>query len=92
MAKLPKRLERTEHVVLVCEGSDCKKNGAKAVRKALKSHIKARGVRKSVLLLKTKCTDHCKRGPICGFQPANEWLAGATPSSACEKLDAILDE
>ncbi len=89
MSKLPKRLQRTDYVVLVCEGKDCKKQGAKDVRKALKNHVKAKGLKRSVLILKTKCTGNCKRAPVCGFNPGNVWVVEATPKTACEAFDAI---
>lgn len=87
MPKLPKRLSRATRVVLVCDGSDCRDNGSKKIRRALEKHLEASGTHKSVLLLKTKCTGNCKRGPICGFFPENEWLVEATPERACAMVD-----
>lgn len=49
-------------------------------------------MKKSALLLQTKCTGNCKRGPICGFHPQNVWLSEADPRGACELLDRIIDE
>ena len=91
MSTLPKRLKRAELTVLVCGGKDCRANGSKAVRRALRAPVKALGLRKSTLVLQTKCTGNCKRGPICGIQPHNVWLAEADPARACAVLDDLLN-
>lgn len=88
---MSERLERTDLVVLVCEGSDCKAGGSKAIRKAAKDLLRARGWKRRALVLKTKCTGHCKQGPICGIQPENAWLTEATPERLCARLEASIE-
>src|SRR5690554_6946709 len=51
--KRVKKIERIEHVVLVCTGSDCKKKGAKDVAGAAKQCVADLGAKKRTHLLKT---------------------------------------
>lgn len=92
MSRLPKRLERTTLVVLICDGKDCRAHGSRAIRKALKQRLKDHGLKRSALLLKTKCTGNCKHAPICGFAPSNQWLSETTPQEACKLLDHLVGE
>jgi NADH:ubiquinone oxidoreductase subunit E len=82
--KIKKKLNRIERIVLVCNGSDCKKKGAKSLRKALKKAAKDEGVFRSTHICKTKCNGFCKGAPIVGFSPANEWLMKTDEDEACE--------
>ena len=50
--------------VFVCNGKDCKKKGSKELVKVFKQEIEARKISKSTRVIKTKCTDHCKKAPI----------------------------
>lgn len=90
MNKLPKKLTRAAVVLFVCQGSDCKKNGAKKLRKAGKAHLADRGWKKRSVVVKTKCMDGCKRGPICHLQPGDRWLAGPSKSELLAQLDAAI--
>jgi NADH:ubiquinone oxidoreductase subunit E len=49
--------------IFICTGSDCKKNGSKKLIKELSDYIKAEKSKSSVRIVKTKCLDHCKKGP-----------------------------
>lgn len=50
--------------VFVCTGSDCKKNGCKRVLKELKSFVGMEPNVGQFKIIKTKCMDFCKSGPI----------------------------
>lgn len=90
MNKTPKKLTRAELTLFMCQGSDCKKNGAKKLRKAAKKHVKNQGWKKRVNIIKTKCMDGCKRGPICHFAQQDEWLAGPSESELLDAIDDVL--
>lgn len=45
--------------IFVCTGKSCKKNGSKLLLKQLKEQKKEKGLK----VVKTKCMDHCKKGP-----------------------------
>ena len=49
--------------IFICTGSDCKKNGSKKLINVLSDHIKSEKLKSSVKIVKTKCLDHCKKGP-----------------------------
>jgi NADH:ubiquinone oxidoreductase subunit E len=85
-----KKIERIEHVVLICMGSDCKKNGARAVLAAAKDCIGELGCKRTTHLVKTRCQGLCKHGPIVSVQPANHWLVEATPKKVCGLLEETL--
>lgn len=90
MNKLPKKLTRSEILVFVCQGSDCKKGGSKKLRKCAKSYLKDQGFKKRALVVKTKCMDGCKRGPICYVQPTERWLAGPSEDELLQALDEAM--
>ncbi|MDN3671054.1 (2Fe-2S) ferredoxin domain-containing protein [Echinicola jeungdonensis] len=50
--------------IFVCTGSDCKKNGCKGLLKEAKEVIKHDDHKGKYKLIKTKCMDFCKSGPI----------------------------
>lgn len=86
---MPRNLERAEIFVLICQSSDCKKKGAKALAKQAKKTLKEEGMFRQSKILKTRCTGNCKRAAICGVLPSNTWLEKATESDV-DKL--IKDE
>lgn len=91
MNKLPKKLTRSEVLVFVCQGSDCKKGGSKKLRKLAKRHLRDAGMKKRSLVVKTKCMDGCKRGPICHIQPTETWLADPNNEEFRQALDDAID-
>jgi len=60
-------------VLYVCCGSKCRKRGGKALYKQLKGRVKEARLRRQVQVIKTGCTDNCKRGPVIAVMPKNEW-------------------
>lgn len=80
-------LDRWKYLVLVCHDSDCKKQGAKEVRVAAKNTIRDLGLRKECMLVRSRCTGHCKRAPIACIQPANVWIDRATPKSVSKAIE-----
>ena len=81
-----KNIERAEFFVMICQGSDCKKKGAKALAQVARKTLKDQGFRQRALILKLKCTGNCKRAPVCGVLPQGGWLDGAKP----EELEALV--
>lgn len=83
MAKDPSTLES---VVLICTAKDCKKRGAKELYDDIRSEIRNAGCSKQARVLKLKCTDYCKRGPVVILMPQNQWLLD---KSTDEILEAV---
>lgn len=48
--------------VFVCTGKDCKRNGAKDLIKEIKTEYP------KMRVIKTKCSDHCKKGPVVFYK------------------------
>jgi len=67
-----------ECVFYVCCGSKCKKKGGKQLYKRLKSELKHGHSKANVQVIKTGCTDRCKKGPILAVMPQNEWYLEVT--------------
>jgi (2Fe-2S) ferredoxin len=59
-----KKAAQARYAVFCCQGGDCIKNGGKEVLKALKSEIKAAGLKDEVTVTKTHCNGMCKIGPV----------------------------
>ena len=68
------------NLVLICNGSDCKKGGAKDLKKCARKVVREEGARKSTMFIRTKCAGLCKQGPVVVIQPANEFVLDATRS------------
>lgn len=49
--------------IFICSSKDCKKNGSKQLTKSLSEELKKAGLKPSVVVVKTKCLNHCKKGP-----------------------------
>lgn len=54
----------TRQLIFVCNGSDCKKSGAKSIGKELKAACKSDSLKGKCKLIKTKCMDMCKSAPM----------------------------
>nr|WP_267297328.1 (2Fe-2S) ferredoxin domain-containing protein [Parachryseolinea silvisoli] len=74
-------------ILYVCCGSKCKKRGGKHLYKQLKSAVKEQRLRRKVQIIKTGCTDHCKRGPVVTVMPKNEWNFDVTDEKAMSLLE-----
>jgi (2Fe-2S) ferredoxin len=62
--------------VLICKGSDCKKRGSKAVRRALKDELRAEGINRDVRVDSVGCLGLCKHGPNLVVYPGGTWYLG----------------
>ena len=87
VSDMTKNLERAELVVMVCDGSDCKKKGAKGLQRRAKGALKGHGLSKSSKVLKVGCTGNCKKAPICGVFPRNTWIGNADE----DDLEALIE-
>lgn len=74
--------------VLVCGGTGCTSSGSKKVIEALHKAIKANGLEKEVLVVRTGCFGLCSLGPIMIVYPEGAFYAQATPQG----VDRIVKE
>ena len=75
-----------EHVIYICSGSDCKKNGSKEISKKFKNLIKDNDLKSKVEIIKSDCTDRCKTAPIFAIQPQNLWFAHRKTAEQLEEI------
>jgi len=67
-----------KQVIYICTGSKCKKHGGKELCKLFRDQAKAAGLKDTVEIIKTDCTDRCKFAPVLSIQPQNIWLHDVT--------------
>jgi NADH:ubiquinone oxidoreductase subunit E len=76
-------------ILYVCCGSKCKKHGGKHLYKQLKSSVKEKHLKRKVQVIKTGCTDNCKRGPVIAVMPKNEWNFEVNEEKAMALLEQL---
>lgn len=54
---------KSKEYIFLCTGKDCKRNGSKELYRDLPELLKKKNIRSKVRVIKTKCMDHCKKGP-----------------------------
>ena len=83
-----------ESHVLICTGSDCKKRGAKDVRKAIKGELRASGLLGEVRTDTVGCLGLCKHGPNAVVydeaEPKGTWYVGLRENDAAEVVEEHL--
>ncbi|MBN3584646.1 (2Fe-2S) ferredoxin domain-containing protein [Algoriphagus aestuarii] len=57
-------MESRRKLILVCEGSDCKKAESKALRKSIEKELNSGEFKGQCKLIRTKCMDFCKSAPV----------------------------
>lgn len=78
--------------VLVCGGGDCKKRGAKEVRKALKEELRSEGMIGDVRVDSVGCLGLCKHGPNVVVHPGGTWYLGLVEGDVPEIVRRHLKE
>ena len=53
--------------IFICNGKDCKKNDSKSFSSSLKQAVSIAPLKGNFKLVKTKCMDCCKSGPIAVY-------------------------
>lgn len=74
--------------VLVCGGTGCTSSGSKKVIDALEKSLKANGLEKEILVVRTGCFGLCSLGPIMIVYPEGAFYSQATP----EGVERIVKE
>lgn len=74
--------------VLVCGGTGCTSSGSKKVIAALEKALKANGLEKEILVVRTGCFGLCSLGPIMIVYPEGAFYSQATP----EGVERIVKE
>ncbi len=74
--------------VLVCGGTGCTSSGSQMVIDALNKSLKANGLEKEILVVRTGCFGLCSLGPIMIVYPEGAFYSQATP----EGVERIVKE
>jgi (2Fe-2S) ferredoxin len=75
-------LEGTRHLLLVCTGSSCRKEGADGVVSACRAECKERGLRGEVHVVRTRCLGRCDDACNVVVMPDGAWYGGVTAKGA----------
>lgn len=83
-----------ESHVLICTGGDCKKRGAKDLRKVIKGELRASGLLGEVRTDTVGCLGLCKHGPNAvvydGIEPKGTWYVGLRENDVAEVVEEHL--
>lgn len=79
-----------ERHILVCTGSDCKKQGGKKLCKALKEALAERKMKRDARVVEVDCLQQCGHGPIAIVYPDAVWYAGLPAEEAEQVIDQHL--
>lgn len=72
----------------ICTGEKCRKRGSKELSKLLRNYADQYGLA-DIGIIKTHCTDNCKRAPVICLQPENTWHFHVDEDKAMELLKKI---
>lgn len=76
--------------VFICTGGDCKKRGAKDLRKAFKGELRTAGMNRDVRLDTVNCLGLCKHGPNAVVYPSGTWYLGLDGKDVPEVVEEHL--
>jgi (2Fe-2S) ferredoxin len=85
-------LHKTEHHLLLCNGKNCKKAGAKAFHKAVEREISSRNCKQTIQTTRTRCLERCKDKCAAVDYPAGTWYRNLTEDDAAELVDTLLNQ
>ncbi|MBD8068778.1 (2Fe-2S) ferredoxin domain-containing protein [Bacillus sp. PS06] len=85
-------LGKTEHHVLICNGSSCNKVGAEELTQALRKEISARGVDETIHTTRTRCNGRCLDKCVVIDYPKGTWYKDLTPDDAAPFIDSLLND
>lgn len=75
--------------VLVCNGESCGAQGGRAVRDALKTELRARGLREKYRDGECTCMGLCREGVNAAIWPEGTFLARLTPADVPRLVDYL---
>ncbi|MED4533316.1 (2Fe-2S) ferredoxin domain-containing protein [Metabacillus fastidiosus] len=75
-------LEKTNHHVLICNGSSCMKKDAEDVTEAIRSEITNLDLDQVIHTSRTRCNGRCKDAPVVIVYPEGTWYKEFTPELA----------
>lgn len=73
--------------ILVCQKSDCRKRGGKAICAALQAELEQRGLQDQVEIKTTGCLKRCKAGPNVVVLPDKTPYSRVRPNAVAELVD-----
>jgi (2Fe-2S) ferredoxin len=85
--KPPAKIRDYEAHVLVCTSGDCKKRGAKDVKKVLKDELRSAGLLGEVRIATVDCLGLCKYGPNVVVYPRGTWYLGLEEDDVTEIVE-----
>jgi NADH-quinone oxidoreductase subunit F len=59
-----KKKQKYDELICICMGKKCRKNGSDEIYRFFRETLKKADLRSDPLLIRTKCLDRCKEGPV----------------------------
>ena len=59
-----RKKQKYDELICICMGKKCRKNGSREIYLSLRESLKKADLQSDSLLVKTKCLDRCKEGPV----------------------------
>ena len=89
----PKNLNKLitkDRQVLICRGTGCESQKAKAIYTALEAEVNKNGLAKKIEVKFTGCHGFCQQGPTVMIEPEGTFYCQVTPEDVTEIVDSDL--
>jgi len=77
---MPSHAEIIQHTVLLCTGSDCRKKGARELKKVAREALQKAGCESSSIVVSAKCCGLCKQAPLACID-GTDWIGKVKPKT-----------
>jgi (2Fe-2S) ferredoxin len=84
---IPETPKAKKATVLVCQKSDCWKNGGASVCRMLEEKLEEKGLGDAVTIKRTGCLKQCKRGPNVVVMPDKKHYTNVNPQEIPNLID-----
>ncbi|WP_078428610.1 (2Fe-2S) ferredoxin domain-containing protein [Alkalihalobacterium alkalinitrilicum] len=83
-------LTKTEHHILICNGSSCKKAGAEALTQSIRSEIAEKGLDPVIHTSRTLCNGRCHDKCVLISYPVGRWYKEMTSADAPRFIEGLI--
>jgi len=77
---MSRKVQESQHTIVVCTGSDCRKKGARDLLRAARRALKKLESGDSSAVVSAKCCGLCKQAPVACIDGAN-WMGKVKPKA-----------
>lgn len=85
-------LSKTNHHVLICNGSSCNRAGAEELTQAIRKEISDRELDEIIHTTRTRCNGRCHDKCVVINYPKGTWYKDIKPEEAPHFVDSLLSD